>query len=188
MKLKYSTPPVPAGSKLVSPVPQPAAPPTAGYVIDSSLIVPPRDQLSAYADSVSGCVEALNDRAVRLAEGFGMAMTPGYNINPETTDTGNAGLDVIKAVLHRNEYFSIDRKSGRWAIFYSRDPSAMGGAPAVHVSLRDAPLDVREKFLQHSAAFFDMYLQRSQDRLAQMKSALTAGGQTLAMLDSITLK
>jgi hypothetical protein len=52
--------------------------------------------------------------------------------------------------------------------------------------LKDAPLDIRERFL--SIDFIRAYLKLCEDRLGRMQGAVAKADETLALLDKLQLK
>jgi len=56
------------------------------------------------------------------------------------------------------------------------------------VPLKDAPLDIRERFLSKSEDFVRAYLKLCEDRLGRMQGAVARADQTLALLGQLQLK
>jgi len=54
--------------------------------------------------------------------------------------------------------------------------------------LKDAPLDVRERFLVKSEEFFWAYLKLCEDRLGRMRGAVAKADRTLELLNSLRLE
>ena len=55
------------------------------------------------------------------------------------------------------------------------------------IALKDAPLDVRERFLVKSEEFFRAYLKLCEDRLGKMKTSVTQADKTLELLSNLRL-
>jgi hypothetical protein len=71
----------------------------------------------------------------------------------------------------------------------TREPAALSEERrADAVPLKDAPLDIRERFLSHSKDFIRAYLKLCEDRLGRMQCAVAKADQTLALLDKLQLK
>jgi len=126
-----------------------------------------------------------------LGEGFGISFTT-FVLNPLAAPSNETPLAMATAVLqsfaHRAERVSLERRSGRWGLYFTREPSIMvQDRRSEAVQLKDAPLDVRERFLLQSEAFFRGYLALCEDRLGQMKTAVSDGDRTLTLLNDICL-
>jgi hypothetical protein len=167
--------------------------PNRALTFPADLVHPPRSQVVQYGDAVADRIVKLDMAAQRLGEGFGMAMTS-FVLNPLPPSQGNestAGvvLSVVVAFSHREERVSLERRSGRWGLFFTRGTSVFGREPTAEaIALRDAPLDVRERFLDRSEDFFREYLKLCENRFGRMKASVTAGDQTLTLLANLHLE
>ncbi|MEJ0039280.1 MAG: hypothetical protein WDO68_25035 [Gammaproteobacteria bacterium] len=137
-------------------------------------------------------VVQLDTWAHKLGEGFGIPFTT-FSLNPLQNSLNDNGLAVVAAVLsalsHRDERVSLERRGGRWGLYFTREPAALTQERrADAVPLKDAPLDVRERFLGKSESFFREYLKLCEDRLGRMKEAVDSADQTLELLDQLQLK
>jgi len=84
---------------------------------------------------------------------------------------------------------SLERRSGRWGLFFTREPALIATERrAETVLLKDAPLDVRERFLQKSEYFFREYLKLCEDRLGRMKGSVEDADCTLELLGTLRLE
>lgn len=164
-----------------------SAPNSGSLSFRRELLRPPQAQVTQYEDAVSQRVAALADRAAVLAAGFGISMTT-YELNPPTKGAGDLALTMLELMVRTPERVTLERRDGRWGLFFTREPSMLqGAARPLAVPLKDAPLDVRERFLADSERFFREYLSLCENRLGKMKTAVDAADRTLALLQSITL-
>lgn len=169
----------------------PIGQPAQGLQFPPSLLHPPQTQITRYSDSVTDRIERLDLHARRLGEGFGIPYTA-FVLNPLAlpSDTSPASIAVaaLERFLIREERVSLERRSGRWGLFFVRAPSLVGReAPSEPQPLREAPLDVRERFLLKSEQFFREYLELCEDRLGKMKLAVNAADRTVTLLDRVEL-
>lgn len=68
--------------------------------------------------------------------------------------------------------------------YFTREPAALiQDRKAEAVPLKDAPLDVRERFLLKSEEFFRAYLQLCEDRLGRMHDSVSQADRTLELLE-----
>lgn len=156
------------------------------------LIHPPQSQVARYGDEVSERVARLDRHAQQLAEGFGIPYTA-FVLNPPPDGPLDTGLQMLAAVLGalatRAERITLERRNGRWGLYFTRGPSVLSQErTADTVPLKDAPLDVRERFLVKSEEFFRGYLDLCKDRLASMKGSVAGADRTLELLDQIRLE
>jgi len=91
------------------------------------------------------------------------------------------------------EQVTLEHRDGRWGLYYFRGPAALGPSASTTirpstVPLKDAPLTVRERFLQRSESFFRRYIETVEGRLAKVKESVAAGDAALAMLEKMSLK
>lgn len=157
----------------------------------ADLIHPPISQVAHYENMVSERIGQLDLRAAQLAESFGIPFT-GFRLNPlpeMSNETLVALTILVESLAHRSERISLERRSGRWGLYFTREPALVAQERRSEtVPLRDAPLDVRERFLQKSEQFFREYLALCEDRLGSMKAAVSDGDRTLALLNNIQLR
>jgi hypothetical protein len=166
--------------------------PHQGLTFPADLLYPPQSQLTRNEDAVTQRVVQLDAWAQRLGEGFGISFTS-FSLNPPPTNIGDGGMAALTTMLialtHRNERVSLERRSGRWGLYFTREPAALAQErKADAVTLKDAPLDVRERFLGMSEDFFRSYLKLCEDRLGQMQGAVTSADRTLVLLEKLQLK
>jgi hypothetical protein len=144
-------------------------------------------------DAVSDRIARLDSWAQRLGEGFGISYTS-FELSPlPPLPTGSNNWALAAATLreltHRAERVSLERRSGRWGLYFTRDPAALAqDRRAEAAPIRDAPLDVRERFLQRSEQFFRAYLIMCADRLGRMNTSVTQADHTLKLLEAVRLE
>jgi hypothetical protein len=158
----------------------------------ANLLYPQQSQLTQYEDAVTHRIVQLDSWAQRLGEGFGIPFTT-FSLNPLQNNFGDGGLAAVATMLtaltHRDERVSLERRSGRWGLYFTREPAAMAQErKADAVPLKDAPLDIRERFLSKSEDFVRAYLKLCEDRLGRMQGAVASADQTLALLGQLQLK
>lgn len=163
-----------------------------GLTFRADLLLPPKSQVTQYEDAVTQRIVQLDSWAQRLGEGFGISFTT-FSLNPVQANFGDGGLAAVATMLtaltHRDERVSLERKSGRWGLYFTREPAALAQErKADAVPLKDAPLDIRERFLSDSDNFFRQYLQLCENRLGRMRAAVSSADQTLALLNQLELK
>lgn len=164
----------------------------AEMTFPAHLIHPPQSQVARYGDEVSERVARLDRHAQHLAEGFGIPYTS-FVLNPPPDSPVDTGLEMLAAVLGalatKAERITLERRNGRWGLYFTRGPSVLSQErTADTVPLKDAPLDVRERFLVKSEEFFRGYLELCKDRLASMKGAVAGADRTLELLDQLRLE
>ncbi len=166
----------------------PSGQPTA-ITFRKDLLVPPATQLQQYEDAVSARVRELDSTASRFAQGFGIGYTPGILLDESLDEETHELLVVFARGLVAKQRVSLEKINGNWGLVYSYEPPVIrtGNDRSFRGPLRDAPLDVREKFLHRSEEFFRRYLASCQGRLTGMKDAVSAGDRTLELLQSIQL-
>lgn len=155
----------------------------------ADLLLPPKSQVAQYEDAVTARVIALNDHARKLGAGFGIPMTD-FVLNPVPGSLDQpAGVDLLRLLRllsHEAERVSLERRDSAWGLFFTREPPVFFQHQAkASVPLKDAPLDVRERFLEKSEQFFRAYIGLCEDRLARMKSAVSAADHTIELVQSI---
>ncbi len=175
-----------------APVPAAAAPQGADITFPAGLVHPAQSQVTQYGDAVSQRIAELDHIAQRYGEGFGISFTQ-FVLNPLPDPANDTGLAIVSATLqslvHREERISLERRDGRWGLYFTRAPAALAQDRKIEsVSLRDAPLDVRERFLLRSEAFFRAYLDLCKDRLSRMKSSIAAADHTLRLLANLRIE
>ena len=153
------------------------------------LLVPQSSQVQIYEDKVSSRIREIDAAASQLARGFGIGYAPGLYIDGIPERSGKPTLDLLAVAFLPRQRVSLEKVNSAWGLVYSYEPAPMRAANdrALRVPLRDAPLEVREKFLQRSEEFFRRYLATCGDRLGSMKTAVDAGDRTLSLLRSIEL-
>ncbi|MFN0009572.1 MAG: hypothetical protein ACKVXR_16870 [Planctomycetota bacterium] len=172
-------------------------PPRADLTFPADLVLPPKSQVIQYEDRVTERIVALDTYARELGTGFGIPMT-GFYLNDFPVPDSKidsiplAVLTVLGTVLTRDiEHISMERRDGRWGLYFTRIANPLvqrqSHSSGGFVPLKDAPLDVRERFLARSEAFFRRYLDQCGDRLASMKGAVDSADRTIAMLASLHL-
>lgn len=163
-----------------------------GFTFPAHLLKPQQSQIAQYSDGVSDRIAQLDLHARHLGEGFGIPMT-GFVLNPPPHPHSDDRTAVALALLHvlavREEMVSLERQGGEWGLFFTRGISLLSRERISEtVRLRDAPLDVRERFLVRSHEFFEHYLKLCEDRLGKMRIAIGVADQTIAHLSSVELK
>ena len=157
----------------------------------ADLLYPQQSQLTRYEDAVAQRIVQLDTWAQRLGEGFGISFTT-FVLNPPPSNFGDTGVEMVAAVLvaftQRIERVSLERRSGRWGLYFTREPAALSQERRTEaVPLKDAPLDVRERFLTRSEEFIREYLKLCEDRLGRMKGAVSSADATLDLLENLRL-
>ena len=158
----------------------------------AALVHPPRSQVTQYSDLIADKIRQLDYAAQRLGEGFGVSFNS-FVLNPAPKPPADNGVAVALVMLaelgRREERISLERRGGQWGLFFTRHAALIGQDKAVEtVSIRDAALDVRERFLQRSEEFFREYLTLCEDRLGRMKISAQAGDRTIALLAHLSLE
>ena len=166
--------------------------PTLGLTFPANLLFPHQSQIAQYEDAVTHRVQQLDAWAQKMGEGFGISFTA-FSLNPPINNFGDGGMAMVATMLaslaHRDERVSLERRAGRWGLYFTREPAALAQERRGEaVPLKDAPLDIRERFLSRSEDFVRSYLKLCEDRLGRMQSAVTAADQTLTLLDQLRLK
>jgi hypothetical protein len=173
------------GTDLVN---EPAAAPS-DLRFPKRLIHPPKSQIVQSEDAVADRIGKFDAYAQRLGEAFGIPFTS-FELNPLPQPKGDVhGLAVAAAMLlWKTERVTLDRRSGRWGLYFTREPSLVQSDKKYEtVLLKDAPLDVRERFLQKSEEFFRGYLATCEKRLDKMHSSVASADRTLQLLDNLKL-
>jgi hypothetical protein len=164
----------------------------AELTFPAALLQPPQSQVTQYSNAVADRVAQLDLAAERLAEGFGISQT-NFVLNPRKfplpTDNVTAVGHILETFVRHEERIALERRSGRWGLYFTRVPALLDREkPAETVPLKDAPLDVRERFLARSGEFFREYLKTCADRLGKMKSSVGAADSTLQLLANLRLE
>lgn len=190
MPFKVGTP---TGASSVSATPTSSKKQLTELAFPANLLHPPQSQLVRSEDAVSDRIVKLDAWANRLGEGFGISYTS-FVLNPvPSVDDSSSGIVILTAVLatfgQRAERVSLERRGGRWGLYFTRDPAALAqDRKSDTIPLKDAPLDVRDRFLVKSEEFFREYLQLCEDRLGRMKDSVGSADRTLKLLENIQLK
>ncbi len=171
--------------------PHTARPAAPEFTFRADLLKPRQSQISQYADDVTNRITQLDLHARQLGEGFGIPFN-GFVLNPVPDADPANGASVARALLHalaiREERVSLERRSGQWGLYFTRGISLLSQDRASEtIPLRDAPLDVRERFLVKSRDFFAQYLKLSEDRLGKMRQSVLAADETLRQLGTVRL-
>lgn len=169
----------------------PSPGPEVGLSFPAALLYPPQSQIARYGDAVSARIACLDVHAQKLGEGFGIPFTD-FVLNPpqflKSPDPTLAALAALERLCVQEERVTLDRRGGRWGLYFTRAPSVIGREPRTEaLSLRDTALDVRERFLSVSEEFFRRYLEVCEDRLGKMKSAVGAADRTLQLLEAVRI-
>jgi hypothetical protein len=167
------------------------AAPVPEFGFPANLLRPQQSQVAQYSDAVTERITQLDLHAQLLGEGFGIPSS-GFTLNPPPTPNADDGAGMVLALLHalaiREERVTLERRNGRWGLFFTRGISLIAqDRGAETVPLRDAPLDVRERFLLKSQEFFSAYFDLCKDRLGRMKSSVECADQTLRLLQDVRL-
>ena len=163
-----------------------------GMSFPADLLYPNQSQVAQHGDAVSERIVRLDLHAQRLGEGFGIPLTD-FVLNPPITldpkEPTTAALAVLERLIVPEERVSLERKAGRWGLYFVRGSSYLTREQRTEaVPLRDAPLDVRERFLRRSQEFFRKYLQVCENRLGTMKGAVDAADETIRLLEQVSLR
>lgn len=158
----------------------------------AKLIHPPQTQLTQSENAVSNRISQLDAWAQRLGEGFGIPFTT-FTLNPihnpKNLSGGTDFVSLIASFIIRGERISLERRGGRWGLYFTREPAMIGqDRRSDPVLLKDAPLDIRERFLIKSEEFFREYLKLCEDRLGRMNSSVVQADQTIALLSNLRLE
>ena len=165
---------------------------SSGLTFPASLLHLPQSQVARSEDAVSNRVLQLDVWAQRLGEAFGIPFTT-FTLNPLPTDFGGdaaaAAFAALASLAHRLERVSLERRSGKWGLYFTREPALLAQERrADAIPLKDAPLDVRERFLSKSEDFFRQYLHLCADRLGSMQTSVSHADRTLELLATIRLE
>ena len=120
--------------------------------------------------------------------GFGISFQ-NFELNPPPLPTSDNGWAVAASILgalaHRQDRISLERRGGRWGLYLTREPAVIAQDRRGETKLlKDAPLDVRERFLVRSEEFFRAYLKLCEERLGHMRGG-GAGGPDVAALERL---
>lgn len=178
---------------LVGTRPQSEVGSTNPITFNTALIRPPQSQVQRSEDAVSDRVARLDAWAEQLGRGFGIPFAT-FELNPvpddnELTPNARAVILALRHLTHRAERVSLERRGGKWGLYFTRDASLVGQERRSDaVALKDAPLDVRERFLQRSEEFFRSYLKLCEDRIGTMNGSVAVADRTLNLLESVRLE
>jgi hypothetical protein len=155
------------------------------------LIQPPQSQLTRYEDAVADRIRQLDAFAQRFGEAMGLPYRD-FLLDPVAAPTDASGTTMLTLMLRelsaRHERVSLERRNGRWGLYFTKEPAIISQDRGFEsILLKDAPLDVREKFLGVSGTFFEKYLELCEDRLGSMKAAVGQADTTIERLLSLKL-
>ncbi len=166
-------------------------PQTSALTFPANLIHPPQSQVTRSEDAVSNRITQLDMWAQKLGEGFGIPFTT-FVMNPlpnEPRTGAEIAVVLLGALVNRAERVCLERRNGKWGLYFTREPAAFAQDRSSQTSpLRDAPLDIREKFLTLSEEFFRQYLKLCEDRLGTMKKSVDHADRTLGLLSQLRLE
>lgn len=171
----------------VTPEKTSATPAPEPLTFPQALLRNPPSQLDMAQDEVTKVVEQLDERARHYGGMLGISM-PLFEVSDPPNAAGQSdAMALLVAMTRSAEYVSLEKRDGRWGLWFTRSAPLLGSAqrPAVTSPLRDAPFEVRMKFLRKSDDFFREYLKRSEEALGTPQQAAEMGKQTLAMLDRV---
>src|SRR5258706_4918572 len=164
-----------------------------GLIFPGRLIYPPQSQVARTEDAVTDRINQLDVHAQGLGQGFSISFTS-FVLNPLPEPAKNSDVTALAvtfaSLLHRAERVSLERRANRWGLYFTREAAFVGSQDrkTESVPLKDAPLDVREKFLLKTEEFFRAYLDLCGDRLGKMHDCVAQGDRTLALLSNLTLE
>jgi len=140
-------------------------------------------QLDLAYSQVQATLLALEDRARAIGGQLGVRFGPVELSEPN--ETGNPSKELallLRLMTGRIHMFMLDRVNGTWGLWYS--PMVRAVAQPV-VPLRDAPVEARTFFLEHSEEFFGRYLATAEVQLKAPQTAVAAGQRTLDLLANV---
>ncbi len=166
--------------------------PSTGLTFPARLVHPPQSQIALSEDAVTNRVGQLDTWAQRLGQGFGIPFT-NFVLNQRPSVAHKDGLELfvafLEALAYREERVSLERRSGKWGLYFTRAAAAMGqDRNQETIALKDAPLDVRERFLIESERFVRGYLDLCKDRLGRMQNSVAYADRTLELLRGMRLE
>jgi hypothetical protein len=137
-------------------------------------------------------VDQLDTWAQQLGRGFGIPFT-NFVLNQRPSAVNKEGWEVLGAFLealaYREERVSLERRGGKWGLYFTRAAAAMSqDRNQETILLKDAPLDVRERFLIESERFVRSYLDLCEDRLGRMQNSVAQADRTLDLLRGMRLE
>src|SRR5437868_10298072 len=101
---------------------------TTALTFPAALIHPPQSQFARSEDAVSDRINRLELYALKLAEGFGISFTT-FQLNPLQGPIDDSGVAALVAVLgafaRREERVSLERRGGKWGLYYTREPAVI---------------------------------------------------------------
>jgi hypothetical protein len=170
----------------------PAAVSSTALSFPAELIHPPKSQVALSGDAVTDRVARLDTWAQQLGAGFGISFT-NFELNPTAQPVNDNGwaiaASVLAALAHRQDRVSLERRGGRRGLYLTREPAVIAqDRRGETMLLKDAPLDVRERFLVRSEEFFREYLKLCQERLGRMRVAVEQADRTLELLNGMQLE
>lgn len=169
----------------------PASVSSTALSFPAELIHPPKSQVALSGDAVTDRIARLDTWAQQLGAGFGISFT-NFELNPPPLPVNDNGwaiaASVLAALAHRQDRVSLERRGGRWGLYLTREPAVIAqDRRGETMLLKDAPLDVRERFLVRSEEFFREYLKLCQERLGRMRVAVEQADRTLELLNGMQL-
>lgn len=136
------------------------------------------------AEIVSELVREIESRVLTLAARVGAAFE--FHLTEIQPVEGQEGLALVGRLaeiwLNGFEQVMIARHAGSWGLWYRK---VMQNQPVKESLLRDAPLEVRERFLRVSTRFVEEYATRHAARLEALNRSLEVGYQGVAYLDEL---
>jgi hypothetical protein len=125
-----------------------------------------KSEFASWAEQINDRIAKLDGYAARLGSKYGLGSDPQW-LYPDNENT---------------EHITLEPVQGNWGLYYHRHASHEGQKPFSH--LRDAPLKVRERFLELAEEFFRQYIDSVETRLQQVKASVAGGDAALAFLAS----
>jgi len=141
-----------------------------GVVVVRPSAAAPKSEMATWADQINDRISQLNDYAIRLGNKYGLASTPLLLHSTVTVGTPDSII---------SDQVTLERHEGNWGLYCHR---LVGGVTKQIVPLKDAPLAIRELFLQRAEPFFREYLERIESRLEQVKQSVAGGDAALSFL------
>lgn len=161
----------------------PKLPVAAPLRFPAALLSKTPTQIELACGEVQGTLLALEEGARTLGARLGVRFGPVELDAPTYEGVLQPEIPMlVRFLLLRLHQYSLDRIGGQWGLFYT--PSYRGVAGPT-VPLRDAPIEARMRFLDHSPEFFRLYLDASAVQLSAPKAAVARGQEALRLLSDI---
>lgn len=164
-----------------------ASPPRQGDVVFGPSVDNSSDEhsLSGFADNkVSELIVALTDQARRLGDLYGIPLKD-FQLNPASEPASSGDMSSLVWLLTPRDLVSLERYRGEWGLWFRANVGGLGARdPVTPITLREAPLAVRRKFLHRSEEFFNTYLQRVDEGLGESRQACEVGMRALQTLQT----